>query len=101
MNDRESDREHAGKDALSNRETYNLVTDTVGGPNLRLRDNLYQGLAILICAILGAGIGWLVAKDAFTGIAAGLGGGLIVGLLASGFFLMIYRAVQHARGKHD
>jgi hypothetical protein len=27
--------------------------------------------------------------------------GLIAGLLGSGVFLMIYRAVRHAKGKHD
>jgi len=26
---------------------------------------------------------------------------LVVGLFGSGIFLMIYRAVQHGKGKHD
>jgi len=28
-------------------------------------------------------------------------GGLIIGFLVSGIFLMIYRAVKHASGDHD
>jgi hypothetical protein len=89
------------KQPLTGRQAYNLVTDTVGGPNVRLNDNLYQGLAILVCLVLGSGIGFLATTDHMMG--ALLGGliGLLVGLFGSGIFLMIYRAVMHARGKHD
>jgi hypothetical protein len=89
------------KEPLTGRQAYNLVTDTVGGPNVRLRDNLYQGLAILVCLLLGTGIGFLAMTDGLMG--ALLGGliGLLVGLFGSGLFLMIYRAVNHARGSHD
>jgi hypothetical protein len=89
------------KPSLTGRQAYNLVTDTVGGPNVRLKDNLYQGLAILVCLALGAGIGFLVTTDGVMG--ALLGGliGVVAGLFGSGIFLMIYRTVMHARGKHD
>jgi hypothetical protein len=86
---------------MTNRQAYNLVTDTVGGPNLRLKDNLYQGLAILICLILGAGIGFLVLSDGLMGALLGGFIGLLVGLFGSGIVLMILRAVKHARGQHD
>jgi hypothetical protein len=93
--------EETPKQPLTARQAYNLVSDTVGGPNVRLKDNLYQGLAILVCLLLGAGIGILVGKDRLIGALAGGFIGLLVGLLGSGLFLMIYRAVKHGRGQHD
>ena len=89
------------KQPLTERQAYNLVTDTIGGPNLRLKDNLYQGLAMLVCLLLGAGIGFLAMTDGLIGALVGGFIGLLVGVFASGFFLMIYRAVKHARGQHD
>ncbi len=86
---------------LTSRQAYNLVTDTVGGLNVRPKDNLYQGLVILICLFLGAGIGFLAMTDGPMGAVLGGFIGLLVGLFGSGIFLMIYRAVAHARGKHD
>ena len=89
------------KKPMTDRETYHVVTDTVGGPNVRLKDNLYQGLAILVCLVLGAVIGAIVASDHIPGALVGGFIGILVGLFGSGIFLMIYRAVRHARGKHD
>lgn len=86
---------------MTSRQTYNLFTDTVTGPNVRLKDNLYQGLAILACMLLGAGIGFLVMSDGVAGALVGGFIGMVVGLLGSGIYLMIYRTVRHARGKHD
>jgi len=93
--------DETAKPPMTGRQAYNLVTDTVGGPNVRLKDNLYQGLAILACLLLGAGIGVVAATDRLTGALLGGFIGLVVGLLGSGLFLMSYRAVKHARGKHD
>lgn len=87
--------------SITGRQAYNLVTDTVGGPNVRLKDNLYQGMAILVCLLLGAGIGFLAMTDGLTGALLGGFSGLVVGLFGSGIFLMVYRAVLHARGRHD
>jgi membrane associated rhomboid family serine protease len=87
--------------AASSQEVYNLVTDVVAGPNLRLRDNFFQALAIFVFTLLGAAIGALAFPDS-RGPAA-IGGalvGLLAGLFLSGIFLMIFRFVQHARGKH-
>jgi hypothetical protein len=86
---------------LTDRQAYNLVTDTVVGPNVRLKDNLYQGLAILVGLLLGVGIGLLVTTDRVTGALLGGFIGLLAGLFGSGLFLMVYRAVRHVRGKHD
>jgi hypothetical protein len=93
--------EPSPKQPITGRQAYNLVTDTVGGPNVRLKDNLYQGLAILVCLLLGAGIGFLVMTDGLMGTLLGGFIGLLVGLFGSGTFLMIYRAIQHARNKHE
>jgi hypothetical protein len=93
--------EHTPQQPMMGRQVYNLVTDTVGGPNVRLKDNLYQGLAILICLLLGAGIGLLAMADRLMGSLLGGFIGLLVGLFGSGIFLMIYRAIKHAQNKHD
>ena len=81
---------------------YNTVTDLVAGPNVRLWDNLIQVLAIVVCIPIGALIGYL-AGGVDRGLWAVAGGffGLLAGLFGSGAFLMVYRAVRHARGKHD
>lgn len=83
----------------SGREAYNVVTDTLTGPNLRRRDNLLQAAFIGVCLLIAVPIG------AFFG---GCGGALlavlaalIVGVIVSGAFLGIYRAVRHYRGQHD
>ena len=97
-------------DGRANREAFNVVTDTVIGPNVRLKDNFYQALAIGICLLLGAGTGALVALSfspddrgmaAAGGAIAGGILGLIVGVIASGLFLGIYRLIRHIRGHHD
>jgi hypothetical protein len=90
---------------LTQREAYNAVTDTVTGPNVRLKDNLYQGIAIVVFAILGAPIGYFLLPSGelgpVFGIAVGAFLGLITGLLLSGAIIGIFRAIQHARGRHD
>lgn len=88
--------------SLSGVETYNVVSDTVIGVNVRGKDNLFQFLAIVVAAILGIGIGALVSpRDRVSGAVFGGFAGLVGGLLLSGIALMIYRAVRHASGKHD
>ena len=89
------------KEPLTNRETYNLVTDTMTGPNLWLKDNVIQGVVIVACVLLGAEIGALVVEDWRPGVLVGAFIGLVVGTLGSGMFLMVYRAVRHIRGQHD
>jgi hypothetical protein len=81
---------------------FNIVTDTVTGPNLRWKDNVYQAIVIVVCLILGALTGFLVIPGS-RGLGAVTGGfaGLLVGLFGSGIFLMVFRGVKHLRGKHD
>lgn len=86
---------------MSGKQSYNVVADTVGGVNVRWKDNLFQALAIFVCLILGAGIGALVVEERMMGVIAGGFIGLIVGLFGSGIFLMIFRALRHLKGRHD
>lgn len=86
---------------LTGRQVYNVVSDTVTGLNARWSDNVVQGVAILAGLVLGVVIGALVASDRVTGMVFGGFAGLLVGLFGSGIALMIYRAVQHVRGRHD
>lgn len=86
---------------VSGRQAYNLVTDTVGGPNLRLKDNLVQAGVIFVCCLLGAGVGALVVEERIAGLLMGGFAGMVVGFFGSGLFLMFYRAVRHLRGEHD
>ncbi len=89
------------KDPLTTRQAYNLVSDTATGVNVRWRDNLFQAVAIFVCLVLGISIGYFTTSDGATGALLGGFIGLLVGLFGSGLFLMIFRAVMHARGKHD
>jgi hypothetical protein len=103
----------AADSGMSNREVFNVVTDTVVGPNLRTKDNLYQAIAIGICLLVGAAIGAVIGLlyisdpdlGATGGAAVGavLGGilGMILGLFGSGTFWAVYRLVRHLRGPHD
>jgi hypothetical protein len=90
---------------LTGRETYNVVSDTVTGANVRLKDNLYQGVAVFVCAAIGAAAGYYLTVETLLGgwIGAGLGAasGMLVGVVASGIFLMVYRGIRHVRGRHD
>jgi len=104
----EPERQDAPDAVSPGRQAYNIVTDTVVGPNIRWRDNLLQAAIAGLCLVLGIPIGALIAW-----IAGGNGGdqigfaivggfvGLVVGLFGSGIFLMVFRAVRHLRGKHD
>lgn len=83
------------------RHTYNLFTDVVTGANVRLLDNVIQAVAIGVSTIAGAAIGAIAIEERIPGALFGAVGGMIVGLFASGIFLMIFRAVMHLRGKHD
>jgi hypothetical protein len=86
---------------LTARQTYNVITDTAIGPNVRLKDNLIQAVLILASVLIGGGVGAMVNDDRLTGLLAGVFIGLVAGLLVSGMGLMIYRAVKHLKGQHD
>lgn len=87
--------------------TSTLVTDVATGPNIRIKDNLFQGVFILVCVAIGAGLGAsLVGDPISTALPGGgmhpmvgaiLGGvvGLIAGTIVSGGILMVYRLFKH------
>lgn len=59
----------------STAETYHTVAETVGlVPSVRRRDNLVQGIAVAVGALVGAAVGWLWGSglvsriEAFTGV---------------------------------
>ena len=91
----------AGHSGLTNREAYNIASDTVTGVNVRMKDNLLQGIIIAACLVLGAAIGAVAVRERIPGALVGGFAGLLVGLFGSGIFLMIFRAVRHIRGRHD
>jgi len=88
-------------EGMTGRHTYNVVSDTVTGANVRLKDNIVQAIIIAVCLVLGAAIGALVVQDRIPGALVGAFVGLLVGLFGSGIFLMIFRVVMHMRGRHD
>ncbi len=100
MHEEQSPESSTGK-LTPQRKAYNVVSDTVVGANLRWKDNLYQAIFIFVSLLLGAVIGYGVMTD--RGLGAVLGGfiGLLVGLFGSGIFLMVFRAIRHARGRHE
>ena len=85
---------------------YSVFTDTVTGVNLRWKDNLFQGvfvvISVLVCGLLGVVLAALNPRwrmdMGLIGVAGALAG-LVLGIFASGFLLMIYRARQHLNRK--
>ena len=83
-------------------ETYNVISDTIVGVNLRGKDNLFQLIAILVALLIGTGIGAMMSpRDRITGALLGGFCGVLAGLLLSGAGLRIYHAIRHAHGRHD
>lgn len=91
----------------SGRDVYNVISDTVVGLNVRKSDNVFQAKFIGVTVLLMTTIGGVAAAlnsewnlPWFAGALAGAFAGLIIGVFASGIFLMIYRAVKHVKGDH-
>ena len=69
--------------------TYNLLADKIGGvPNVRKKDNLFQGIFVGSSALVGVLIGWFAGGWPL-GVMLGALGGLVVGTLISGVVLMV------------
>ena len=90
------------------RATYNVVTDTVTGLNVRWSDNKFQAVFVFASVALTSIIGAILATlnpewnlPWYGGALVGTFAGLVIGIFASGIFLMFYRAVRHIKGKHD
>jgi hypothetical protein len=74
---------------------YHAVTDTVGGPSLRLNDNLIQGAIVIGATLIGAAAGYVWHG----GIGAMIGGAgmMILSALISGLVLMVLGWIRTAR----
>ena len=78
------------------RETYNTVAETVGFvPSLRLKDNVIQGIAVVVITGIAALVGLLTAGT--SGLVVATVFGLIGSLLFSGAVLMVVGWVRVAR----
>jgi hypothetical protein len=106
------DAENATQDKTTSLEpahaVYNVVTDTVTGVNVRWSDNKFQALFVLISMVVSSLLGALLAVlnsqwdlPWYGGALIGSFAGLVIGIFASGIFLMFYRAARHIKGKHD
>lgn len=77
-------------------EGYNTVAETVGLiPSLRLRDNVIQGITVVVVTGIAALVGLLT--DGTEGLAIGSLLGLVGSLLISGAVLMVVGWVRAAR----
>jgi hypothetical protein len=92
----------------TSRAAYNVVTDTVTGVNVRWSDNKFQAVFVFISIIVTASLGALLTAintqwnlPWYGGALIGSFAGLVIGIFASGIFLMFYRAARHLKGKHD
>ena len=83
-------------------ESYHKVTDLVGGPSIRVRDNVVSGIGLLIGALVGVLGAWLATGPNASfqipfmsmippAIIMGLGAlvGAALGVFIAGFVLMI------------
>lgn len=77
-----------GKSGL---ETYNTVTDKIGGPSVRLSDNLISLVGCIAGLILGGLLGpmFMDLGSIWIELAVGGVGGVLAGLFISGFALMV------------
>jgi hypothetical protein len=89
-----SSRRTEPKKAIGDLGAPQAVFDTVGGPNLRLRDNLIQLGTIGVAVPVAFLIALLVTRDVAMSVGIGLLGGLIGGILISGAALGIYRGIH-------
>lgn len=96
-----TNRNKESTNGMTGRQAYNIASDTVTGANVRLKDNVIQAVVIFVCLVLGATIGAVVVEERLPGALVGGFIGLVFGLFGSGFFLMVFRAVMHIRGRHD
>jgi hypothetical protein len=87
-------------------DDYQRIAETVGGPSLRLSDNVLQALIVLASSLLGAGVGWLVGGS-LAGASMGprIGaivfgiGAMIASTLISGLVLMVLGWVRASKSK--
>ena len=96
------------KNVSSGVAAYNIVSDTVTGVNVRKSDNKFQAIFITVTVAILASVGailvilntdWKIPW--YGGAMIGTLAGLIIGVILSGIYLMVYRAWRHLRGHHE
>lgn len=69
---------------------YDTFADKVGlVPNVRGKDNLYQGLACIACALIAVMVAYFMGFNSTNALILSAVGGLLVGVMVSGLILMI------------
>jgi len=77
------------KPPASGSRSYDQFADKVGlVPNVRKKDNLYQGIAVVVGLLLGVLVGWLW-KHSFEAALLGAFTGLVGATLVSGIVLLV------------
>ncbi len=92
--EREQMQAHADQPLRQN-SSARVVMDVLAGPNLRWKDNLIQGVAILVSTIIGAVVGAALVDERLGGLLVRAFAGLVIGLFVSGIILMVYRMFRH------
>jgi hypothetical protein len=92
----------------SGRAAYNVVSDTMTGVNVRWSDNKFQAAFVFVSVAVTSPAGALLAAlnprwnlPWPAGALMGAFAGLVIGIFASGIFLMFYRVARHIKGKND
>ncbi|MDE0861563.1 MAG: hypothetical protein OSA93_15475 [Akkermansiaceae bacterium] len=83
-------------------DSYQRFADTIGGvPSLKRKDNLMQGIVVLLFTGIGAFLGWLLPSevDKTNLILGGAFGGMILGTFISGLILMIFGLTRASNRK--
>lgn len=110
METRDESKDHASappvasRGVATDREAYNIISDTVIGVNCRWRDNFIQAIFVVVFAAGGAAICGLMGRNQGyfkEGLMIGTVIGLIVGVVFTGAAIMIYRGIRHLMGRHD
>ena len=77
--------------------TYQTITDTVTGVNVRGSDNLIQLLAVVVFTVIGLMIGVIINYQSPMLIGLFGFGGLVAGILLSGAVIGVYRMVKSGK----
>ncbi len=64
------------------------------GPNMRLTDNVIQGIFTLLCVLVASVWGYYFENRSYAGALHGIIGGLIVGFVVGGFLLTVFRLIK-------